>query len=131
MQKIPESHLDLFRKKSFGHFATVMPDGSPQVTPVWVDYDGEYVLVNTATGRQKTRNVERYARVAIDILDPDNPYRWLQVRGIVADMTTEGANDHIDSLSLRYKGQPKYQSHRPGEDRVIIKIAPEKVTARG
>ena len=131
MQKIPESHVDLFRKRSFGHFATVMPDGSPQVTPVWIDYDGEYVLVNTATGRQKTRNVERNARVAIDILDPDNPYRWLQVRGIVADMTTEGANAHIDSLSLRYKGQARYQSHRPGEDRVIIKIAPEKVTARG
>jgi PPOX class probable F420-dependent enzyme len=81
MQKIPESHRDLFRKRSFGHFATVMPNGSPQVTPVWVDYDGEYVLVNAATGRQKTRNIERNARVAIDILDPDNPYRWLQVRG--------------------------------------------------
>ncbi len=128
MAKIPENYLDLFEKRAFAHFATLMPDGSPQVTPVWVGYDGEHVLVNTAVGRQKTRNVERNAKVALDILDPDNPYRWLAVRGHVADLTTEGADDLIDQFSNRYKGEPKYQSRRPGEQRITIKIAPDKVT---
>ena len=128
MAKIPDNYLDLFEKRAFAHFATLMPDGSPQVTPVWLGYDGEHVLVNTAVGRQKTRNVERNAKVALDILDPDNPYRWLAVRGHVADLTTEGADDLIDQFSNRYKGEPKYQSRRPGEQRITIKIAPDKVT---
>ena len=128
MERIPEKYLDLFQKRSFAHFATVMPDGSPQVTPVWVDYDGQYVLVNTAKGRQKARNVERDAKVALDILDPDDPYRWLAVRGQVVEVTEEGADDHIDKLAQRYKGVPKYPSRRPGEQRIIVKIAPSRVT---
>ncbi len=128
MQRIPEKYLDLFQKRSFAHFATVMPDGTPQVTPVWVDYDGEYVLVNTAKGRQKARNVERDAKVALDILDPDDPYRWLAVRGQVAEVTEEGADDHIDKLAQRYRGVAKYPFRRPDEQRIIIKIAPSRVT---
>ena len=128
MERIPEKYLDLFQKRSFGHFATVMPDGTPQVTPVWVDYDGQYVLVNTAKGRQKTRNVERDAKVALDILDPDNPYRWLAVRGQVVEVTEEGADDHIDKLAQRYRGVAKYPYRRPDEQRIIVKIAPLRVT---
>ena len=128
MERIPEKYLDLFQKRSFAHFATVMPDGTPQVTPVWVDYDGQYVLVNTAKGRQKARNVERDAKVALDILDPDNPYRWLAVRGQVAEVTEEGADDHIDKLAQRYRGVAKYPNRRPGEQRIIVKIAPLRVT---
>ncbi len=86
---IPESHLDLFKKKAFAHLATLMPKGQPQVTPVWVDYDGRHVLVNTAEGRQKDKNLQRDGRVALSILDPDNPYRYLEVRGRVAERTLE------------------------------------------
>ena len=128
MAKIPPSHRDLFEKRAFAHLATVMPDGSPQVTPVWVDYDGQYVLVNTAKGRQKARNVERDAKVALDILDPDDPYRWLAVRGQVAEVTEEGADEHIDKLAQRYRGVAKYPFRRPDEQRIIIKIAPARVT---
>ncbi len=131
MTKIPDSHKDLFEKRAFAHFATVMPDGSPQVTPVWVDYDGEYVLVNTAQGRQKTRNIERDARVALEITDPDNAYRYLLVRGPVVEVTDEGGDAHIDKMSKKYTGRDTYADRRPGEVRVIIKIKPEAVTARG
>jgi PPOX class probable F420-dependent enzyme len=124
-QTIPQEYLDLFKKPAFAHLATLMPDGSPQVTPVWVDYDGKFILVNTARGRQKDRNMKRDARVAIEIMDPDNPYRYIQVRGKVADITIEGANQHIDKLSKKYTGNEHYQNHRPGEVRVIYKIKPE------
>lgn len=124
---IPNSHRDLLEKRAFAHFATLMPDGSPQVTPVWVDFDGEYVLVNTARGRQKSRNVARDAKVALDMLDPDNPYRWLAIRGTVVDVTEEGADAHIDKMAHKYLGQEKYPFRRPGEQRMIVRIAPDKV----
>jgi len=108
-----------------------MPDGSPQVTPVWVDYDGNYLLINTARGRQKDRNIQRDPRVAVAIQDPDNPYRYLQIRGRVTQITEEGADDHIDRLSEKYTGNPRYQSRRAGEVRLIYKIQPEQVTAYG
>jgi PPOX class probable F420-dependent enzyme len=121
-QTIPQKYLDLFQKPAFAHLATLMPDGSPQVTPVWFDYDGKFILVNTARSRQKFHNVKRNAQVAIEIMDPDNPYRYIQVRGKVADITTEGANQHIDKLSKKYTGNEHYQNHWPGEVRVIVKI---------
>lgn len=129
MSKIPDSHKDLFEKRAFAHFATVMPDGSPQVTPVWVDYDGEYILVNTAEGRQKTRNIQRDARVALEITDPDNAYRYLLVRGPVVEVTAEGGDAHIDKMAKKYIGQDTYPWRRPGETRIIIKIQPDAVTA--
>ena len=82
---IPDSHLDLFKKKAFANLATLMPSGQPQVTPVWVDYDGSHVVINTAEGRQKDKNLQRDGRVAMSIMDPDNPYRYLEVRGHVAE----------------------------------------------
>lgn len=120
-----EEYVDLFTKKAFAHIATLMPDGSPQVTPVWVDYEDGFILVNSARGRQKDRNIRRDPRVAIAILDPDNPYRYLQVRGKVVEITEVGADAHIDKMAFKYLGQEKYPSRRPGEIRVIYKILPD------
>jgi PPOX class probable F420-dependent enzyme len=125
---IPESHLDLFRKKAFANLATVMPNGSPQVTPVWVDYDGRHVLINTAEGRQKDKNLQRDGRVAMAIMDPENPYRYLEVRGHIAQRTREGADQHIDAMARKYLGQDKYPYRQPGEVRVLYKISADRCT---
>jgi PPOX class probable F420-dependent enzyme len=125
---IPDSHADLFQKKAFANLATLMPGGDPQVTPVWVDYDGKHVLVNTAQGRQKDKNLERDGRVALCILDPDNPYRYLEVRGKVVARTLEGADQHIDAMAKKYLGKDKYPYRQPNEVRVIYKIEPQHVT---
>jgi PPOX class probable F420-dependent enzyme len=127
-QSIPETHLDLFKKKAFAHLATLMKDGTPQTTPVWVDYDGKNVIINTAEGRQKDKNMMRDARVALSISDPDNPYRYLEVRGRVIERTKDGADAHIDAMAKKYLGQDKYPYRRPGEVRVIYKVAPQKTT---
>jgi PPOX class probable F420-dependent enzyme len=126
--KIPDDFFDLFQKRAFAHLATVMPDGSPQVSPVWVDYDGARLIVNTARGRQKDRNMQRSAKVAVSIQDPDNPYRYLLVRGHVAEVTEEGADAVIDALAKKYLDVDKYPNRRPGEVRVTYKIEPEHVT---
>jgi PPOX class probable F420-dependent enzyme len=126
---IPESHLDLFKKKAFAHLATLMPDGQPQVTPVWVDFDGHHVVINTAAGRQKDKNLQRDGRVALSIADPDNPYRYLEVRGHVAERTLEGADQHIDAMAKKYLGKDKYPFSKPGEVRVIYKVKPEHTTS--
>ncbi|HTX06311.1 MAG TPA: PPOX class F420-dependent oxidoreductase [Steroidobacteraceae bacterium] len=128
---IPESHLDLFRKKAFANLATLMPNGSPQVTPVWVDYDGRHVLINTAQGRQKDKNLQRDGRLAMSIFDPENPYRYLEVRGRVAERTREGADQHIDAMARKYLGQDKYPYRQPGEVRVLYKVTPERCTFMG
>ena len=126
---IPTSHLDLFKKKAFASLATLMPDGHPQVTPVWVDYDGQYVVINTAQGRQKDKNLARDGKVALSIMDPDNPYRYLEVRGRVVERTLNGADAHIDAMAKKYLGQDKYPFRAPGEVRVIYKIEPERTTS--
>jgi PPOX class probable F420-dependent enzyme len=128
---IPSNFMDLFQKKAFGQLATLMKDGTPQVTPVWVDFDGQYVRVNSAVGRVKDKNVRRNPNVAISLQDPENPYRYLSVKGKVADITLEGADAHIDSLAKKYLGQDKYPGRRPGEQRVIYKILPESVNTMG
>jgi PPOX class probable F420-dependent enzyme len=125
---IPTSHLDLFRKKAFAHLATLMPDGQPQVTPVWVDYDGKYVVINTAEGRMKDKNMQRDGRVALSITDPDNPYRFLEVRGRIAERTRDGADAHIDAMAKKYLDQDKYPFRQPGEVRVIYRVTPERAT---
>jgi PPOX class probable F420-dependent enzyme len=130
-ERIPDKFLDLFRKPAFGNLATLMPDGSPQVTPVWVDFDGQQVRVNSARGRQKDRNLRRDARVAVAIQDPENPYRYLEVRGRVAEITENGADAHIDTLAKKYLGKDKYPFRKPGEVRVIYKIQPEHFTSMG
>jgi len=130
-QSIPEKYLDLFRKKAFGNLGTIMPDGSPQVTPVWVDYDGKHVRFNSAQGRVKDKNVRRDPRVSLAIVDPENPYRYLGIRGRVVEITQKGADEHINSLSQKYLGKPVYPYRQPGEVRVLYKIAPERVNTMG
>jgi PPOX class probable F420-dependent enzyme len=123
-REILNNNKDLFGKKTFAHFATLMPDGSPQVSPVWVDYDGEFILINTARGRQKDRNIRRDPRVAISIQDPDDPYHRLLVRGKVVEVTTRGADEHIDKKAFKYRGLEKYPNRQPGEIREIIRVKP-------
>jgi PPOX class probable F420-dependent enzyme len=130
-QQIPEKFLDLFNKKAFAELATLMPDGSPQVTPVWCDYDGTHVLVNSARGRLKDRNVERDRRVALSIPDPENPYRYLAIRGRVAEITEQGADEHIDKMAKKYLGKDKYPFRAANEKRVLYKIEPQRVQAYG
>ena len=125
MAAIPDKYLDLLtQKKAFAQLATVMPDGSPQVTPVWFDYGNGVVRVNTAKGRVKQRNMKDGSPVALSIMDPDNPYRYVQIRGTVKRMTEQGANAHIDSLAKKYLGKDKYPFAQPGEVRVMYEIEP-------
>jgi PPOX class probable F420-dependent enzyme len=128
---IPEKYLDLFQKKAFASLATVNADGSPQVTPVWCDFDGKYVLVNSAKGRRKDRNMRDRPKVALALIDPDNPYRYLEVRGTVEEVTENGASDHIDKMAKKYLGADKYPGRQPGEVRVMYKIKPEHFTSMG
>ncbi len=124
---IAKELLDLFKKPAFANLATLNPDGSPQVTPVWVDFDGTHVIVNTARGRVKDRNLQREPRVALTILDPENPYRYLGIQGRVSEMTEAGADAHIDKMAKKYLNKDTYPFRKPGEVRVIVKITPEKV----
>ena len=128
---IPQEFRDLLTKKAFAHLATIMPDGSPQVTPVWIDFDGGHVRVNSAKGRIKDKNMRRNGRVALAIQDPDNPYRYLAVRGRVEEITETGADAHIDSLAKKYLGQDRYPHRQPAEVRVIYRIRPERVSTMG
>ena len=130
-QPIPESHRDILEKKSLAHLATLMPDGSSQVTPVWCDFDGVHVRVNSARGRRKDRNMRHDPRVSLSLCDPDNPYRDLEIRGQVVEITEDGADAHIDQLAHKYLGLDEYPHRQAGEVRVIYKIAPERFTKMG
>ena len=128
---IPEGFQDLFEKKSFAHLATINPDGSPQNTPVWLEFDGTHILINSSKGRKKDRNMRTEARVALSILDLDNAYRYLEVRGRVVDITAEGGIDQINKLAKKYLGEETYPWLQPGEERVTYKIAPDHCTSMG
>lgn len=129
--EIPVEYRDLLTKKAFAHLATVNADGSPQVTPVWFDEEGHHLRVNSAVGRLKDRNMRRDPRVSLSILDPDNPYRYLEVRGRVVEITETGAVSHIDALARKYMGVDTYPFHQPGVKRVIYKIEPLKFSSMG
>lgn len=132
---IPESHIDLFEKPIPVVATTIMPDGQPQSTVVWANYDGEFVKLNTAVGRQKDKNLRRDNRITLAIIDPEDPYRWIEVRGKAVEITEEGAKDHIHELARMYTGQPGYYGHfAPAERehqeiRLLIKVMPLRVTA--
>ena len=129
---IPDNYKDLLSgKKAFASLATLMPDGTPQVTPVWFDWDGRNLIFNSARGRQKDKNVRRDPRVTMTIVDPENPYRYLEVRGRVTDITQEGATDHIDKMAKKYLDKDKYPFAQPGEVRVLYTVRPEKVQGMG
>jgi PPOX class probable F420-dependent enzyme len=132
MAEIPAAYMDLLTaKKAFANIATLQPDGSPQVTPVWFDYTNGVVRVNTAKGRVKARNMSEGSKVALSILDPDNAYRYIQIRGTVTKETTEGAIAHIDSLSKKYLGKDVYPWHNARDVRVIYEITPSAAQAMG
>jgi PPOX class probable F420-dependent enzyme len=132
MVEIPSAFMDLMQgKKAFATIATVMRDGSPQVTPVWFDYTNDRIRVNTAKGRVKARTLREGAPVALSIMDPDNPYRYMQIRGKVSRATEDGASAHIDSLAKKYLGRDKYPFAQPGEVRIMYEIEPAAVQTMG
>jgi PPOX class probable F420-dependent enzyme len=129
--RIPASHADILDKKAFAHLTTLMKDGSPQTSPVWVDHADGQVVINTAAGRVKDKNLRRDPRVAVSITDPDNPYRALTIRGKVVKITEDGAEAHIDKMAQKYIGQDKYPWRAPNEQRVLYYIEPESVATMG
>lgn len=129
---IPDQYKDLLTvKKAFASLGTLMPDGQPQVTPVWFDYDGKNFIVNSARGRQKDLNIRRDPRVTLAIIDPENPYRYVEVRGRVTDITQKGAREHIDKMAKKYLGKDTYPWSKPDEVRVLYMVKPEKVHGMG
>jgi PPOX class probable F420-dependent enzyme len=127
---VPDDYLDLLEDetKAFGSLATIMKNGSPQLTPLWFNTDGTYILINSARGRVKDRNMRRDPHVALLIMDPNNPYRYIQIRGRIVEITTAGARQHIDSLAKKYRGVDKYTSGSKDEVRVTYKILPENIS---
>ena len=132
MKDIPSKFADLFadQTKAFASVATVLKDGSPQVTPVWFDTAGDRIRINTASGRVKSRTLQQGRKVALSIMDPANPYRYAQVRGTVVKVTKDGADAHIDKLAHKYMGRD-YPFRQSGEERIIIEIEPESVQTMG
>jgi PPOX class probable F420-dependent enzyme len=129
---IPAGFMDLItKKKAFANLATVMPDGTPQVSPVWFDFANGRIRINTARGRVKDRNMQKNPAVALAILDPDNPYRHLAIRGRIVKTSEDGADSHIDSLAKKYLGKDKYPRTRPNEVRVTYEIEPISVSTMG
>jgi PPOX class probable F420-dependent enzyme len=132
MAEIPTAFMDIMNTKlAFAHIATLQPDGTPQVTPVWFDYTNGVVRVNTAKGRIKARNMSEGSKVALSILDPDNAYRYIQIRGTVTKETTDGAVAHIDSLAKKYMNKDVYPFHNEKDTRVIYEITPTAVNTMG
>jgi len=126
-KKLTETGIKLIEGKNFAYLATLLPDGSPHVTPMWVDHEGDMLLMNTAVGRVKQRNITRDPRVSITIVDSNNPYDRIIIHGRVVDQTEQGAEAHIDKLAKKYTGANKYQKTSPNERRIIIKIEPLKI----
>lgn len=124
---LSDKAAQLFKDKNFGFLATLMEDGSPQISPVWVDVEGGTIIVNTAMGRVKQKNLGRDTRVGISVADHANPYKMVTVRGRVVEQTHNGADAHIDRMAKKYLGQDRYPGRAPGEKRVLLKIMPEKV----
>src|SRR3989449_2786802 len=129
---IPPEFLDLVTtRKAFANLATIMPSGSPQATPVWFNFAGKYIRVNSPRGPAKDKNMRREPRVALSILDPDNPYRYLAIRGRVVKITEDGAVEHINALAKKYRGMETYRSRSPDEVRVMYVIEPRRVAGQG
>ncbi len=129
---IPDSHADLLKReaKTFAHLALVTKDGTPHVTPMWFDYDGEHVIFNTARGRVKDKIMRKHPKIAFSVQDPEKPYRYIQVRGTVVSDTEDGGYDSICDLRVKYHGDRNYPK-REGEVRVIYKVKPERANTMG
>jgi PPOX class probable F420-dependent enzyme len=122
---------DLIARPVLASLATLNPDGSPQITPLWIDRDGDNVVFNTARGRVKARNLEQDARVAVSVVDPDDPYNVVALRGTVIDITTDGADAHIDSLAKKYMGVDTYPMRQEGEVRIRVTVRPDRIAMQG
>lgn len=132
MSKLPElAHKLITEGRNFAAVATLMPDGSPQVSIVWIDSDGEHVIFNTAEGRAKAKNLRRDPRVAVTVINSENPYEQVMIRGHVVEVTHNGADTHIDRLAKKYLGVDRYPYREPGEQRVIVKIAADHIGVFG
>ncbi|MFB6280737.1 MAG: pyridoxamine 5'-phosphate oxidase family protein [Haloferacaceae archaeon] len=131
MGSVPDAYRDLFEKPTVAHVATLAPDGTPHVTPVWIDYDDgdDRLLVNTERGRRKEVNVRNDPKVGVSMTDPDNPYRRVSVMGVVDGITTEGAREHVDDLARRYTGDA--YANPIETERVLLRIRPDRVVAEG
>jgi PPOX class probable F420-dependent enzyme len=131
--KLSPGAVKLLQEPQLAHFVTLMDDGSPQVTPVWIDVepDGSHVLINTAQGRLKTKNTAQNPHVAVSVVDRANDWRYAIVRGTVVEQRREGADEHIDRMAQKYLGQPTYPFRRPDETRVILRIKPHHVLEQG
>lgn len=128
---IPDSHRDILDKKGFAHIATIGPDGEPHSSPVWYGWDGEHFLFSQTKTRQKYRNVQREPRIAVSVTDPDNPYRYLEIRGVVEAVEEDEGNAFINAMAKKYMDQNEYPWHRPGDERIVIKVRPEHTTSMG
>lgn len=129
--QLNEAQQKLLHDKNFANIGTLSEDGSPQVTPVWIDFDGTHIIFNTEKKRAKTRNLERDPRVSIAISDANNPYHYVEFRGRVVEITEAGASEHIDKMAMKYMGKEKYPFHKPGDVRVMVKIEPLKAIGMG
>lgn len=125
---IPQSHADILQKKGFAHVATIGPHGEPQSSPVWFGWDGNELSFSQTTGRQKYRNLKSDSRIALSITDPDNPYRYIEIRGVVDRIDEDADNEFIDSMAKKYLDQDAYPWHQPGDHRVIVRVRPEHTT---
>ncbi len=130
-EKLNDSQASLLHGKNLAYIGANSDDGAPQITPVWIDYDGTHVIFNTEKSRAKTRNLEKDPRVSVAVANAQNPYQYIEIRGRVVEMTTEGADAHIDKMAQKYLGQAKYPFHKPGDVRIIVKIEPSKVLGMG
>jgi PPOX class probable F420-dependent enzyme len=128
---LTDQQKKLITDKNFGHLATLNKDGSPQVSPVWIDFDGQHLIVNSELKRLKVRNIKRDPRVSVSIQNAGNPYQYIEIRGKAVDVTTNGGFEGIDKLAKKYMGVDKYPNNLPGDERVVIKIEPQRVTGMG
>ncbi len=129
--KLNEKQIKFLTDKNFAHIGTINKDGSPQVSPVWVEYDGKNVVINSEDNRLKVRNLKRDARISVSVQDAQNPYTYIEIRGKVVEITPNGGDEGIDRLAKKYMGVDKYPMNKPGDVRVQIKIEPEHVTGQG
>jgi PPOX class probable F420-dependent enzyme len=129
--KLSEQAIKLIQGKNFAFVGTIMPDGTPQVSPMWVEYDGTHVVLNSEVKRVKIENLKRDPRITVTIADMQNPYEYVEIRGRVTEMTTEGAAADIDRLAQKYLGQDTYPYNQPGDQRIIIKVEPLHVSGTG
>ncbi|MFL5732151.1 MAG: PPOX class F420-dependent oxidoreductase [Chloroflexia bacterium] len=128
---IPDSYKDLLRSTAVANVATIGPHGEPQVNPVWFDWDGETLLFSQTKTRQKIKNIAREPRVAISIVDPANPYRYLEIRGVVVEVVDDSNNKFINSMAKKYMDQDVYPWNQPNDERVVVKVRPERTTQMG